>query len=266
MDLLRNLEKEAEGWSPADMNDAKSVEVGNTLKAIGLQVLKLQLRSSEKQMRAMLERVQAGDVTTVEFSRIIRELRVRIEEDLEDRVFYCITDGSKIDRFFKRDDQHVAYLRPKPIDDVFDKVIIGRFPDCIDDLEAVRACYIVSVYTSCVFHLMRVVEHGLMEVAKLAAIEDPKPSWGAVLGKVDLYAFRTEYKDLPDGVKPHRELLKELSPEMHAIQYAWRNRVSHVENKLIPVKPIDHPIATEIMSAVQAFMRSLAERLPPIEK
>ena len=94
---------------------------------------------------------------------------------------------------------------------------------------------------------MRVVEHGVMELAPLAGIKDAKPSWGSVLSKVDQCAFKTEYKDLPDEVKPYRELLRELSPEMHAIQYAWRNRVMHIENKIVPVEPIDHPIARQII-------------------
>jgi hypothetical protein len=89
-----------------------------------------------------------------------------------------------------------------------------------------------------------------------------KPSWGAVLSKLDKYAYRTEHKDLPVPLQPHIDLIKKLLPKMHAIQHAWRNKVSHVEDKLIPTNAITDDMALEIFNAVQAFMRMLAAELP----
>jgi hypothetical protein len=117
-------------------------------------------------------------------------------------------------------------------------------------------------YTACVFHLMRIVECAVLRLAKLAEIKDPKPSWGAVLSKLDKYAFRTDYKDLPPAVQPHIGIIKKLLPAMHAIQHAWRNKVSHVEDKLIPADVFNETTALEVMNAVQVFMRMLAEELP----
>lgn len=140
--------------------------------------------------------------------------------------------------------------------------VVVRFPNCADDIDAFVHCFVTASYTASVFHLMRVVEIGVIEVAKLIEVEDSKPSWGAILSKADKYAFRTEYKDLPDSIRPHKELLASLSNEMHGIQRAWRNKVAHIETKLVPVGHIDEEIAGEIMTAVEVFMRSLSERLP----
>lgn len=259
---LRSLESAAKTWTienPAD--DEMSRQVNELLVATVTNCAWLRLRSAWKQLHTIQKRVKSGTCRNDEFAQLISELRRRIFEDLDDRVFYCVTETSKLDRFFKHNDK--GYLVAKQADEAFEPRVVNRFPECLDDLIGASKCYIAACYTACVFHLMRVVERGLAEVASLAGITDPKASWGAVLSKIDLYAFRTKHQDLPDGVKPHHDLLRDLSAEMHAIQHAWRNRVSHIENKLIPDKPIEDPqIASEVMTAVEAFMRSLADRLP----
>jgi hypothetical protein len=73
---------------------------------------------------------------------------------------------------------------------------------------------------------------------------------------------QAEYKDLPLAVQPHRELMKELIPKMQAIEHGWRNRMIHVENKLVPTDGIGPEIAAEVMNATKAFMRMLGEKLP----
>jgi hypothetical protein len=265
MDNLRELETRAKRWSETGSNtDTPDEIIGRLIKDIELNVNYLDLRSAKKQLLRLYERVREK-CSFVEFASLIEQLHVRIVEDLEDRVFYCINDPHKLETFFSKEysQKPRSFIRMKSPNEVFDSEIIVRFPDATDDLKQAILCYVASCYTAAVFHLMRVVEQGVMEMARMADIKDPKASWGAVLAKVDKYCFQTKYEDLPDRVKPHRELLKTLIPEMHAIQHAWRNRVSHIENKLIPTDPIDQTIAREIFTTVEVFMRSLVKRLPP---
>ena len=267
MDDLRGLELRAKHWTDTNSPpDAPNEAIADLIKNVAINVRHLNLRSSIKQMLRLHDRIASGTCRTSELSSLVAELRVRIVEDLGDRAFYCVNDPQEIEEMFIQEaPDRPGGLRIKRPDEIFDPVILSRFGDCVDDLEQAIRCYIFSCYTACVFHLMKVVEQGVREVAVLAGLTDDKPSWGAVLNIVDKYAFRTEHKDLPAGVKPHRDLLTELSSEMHAIQRAWRNRVSHIENKLIPTREIDGPIAHEIMITVGAFMRSLAHRLPAKE-
>jgi uncharacterized protein (DUF2132 family) len=153
----------------------------------------------------------------------------------------------------------------KRVDEVY-PTIAKRFPEAIDDLVGFSTCYLSCAYTAAVFHLMRVVERGLSEIASLAAMKDNKPSWGSVLRHLEKTAYKTEYNDLPDAVKPHVALIKDAIPKMQAIEHAWRNRIMHIENKLYPMEPIDKPVASDIMNAVEGFMRILAERLPAREQ
>ena len=266
MDGLKELENFAKEVS-GDTTQEQDEKFSQIMYSVGFHIAALKLRSSWKWMKHLDSEIGTNaTLGSKDIGERVSQLRFRILEDLGDRLFFCVTDNDKIDRFFKKTQEgNQEILAWKRVDEAFDASIIARFPDCVDDLIESGKCYVGSCYSACAFHLMRVVEQGLMEVAGLAGITDPSPSWGAVLNTVDKYCFRAKFEELPADVQKNRALLRELSAEMHAIQYAWRNRVAHIENKLIPVKPIDHPVATELMTTVQAFMRSLAARLPAHE-
>jgi len=229
--------------------------------------------SSTRQLARIRERFDQGAMNSPtgqgriplpELSNLVSELRIRIDEDLQDRVFFCLADPITIQKFFKKNpyEPDRGYLIFKDLSEVFDGKVLQQFPEATNDIAGACDCYMHDCYMACVFHLMRIVECAVLRLAKLAEIKDPKPSWGAVLGKLDKYAFRTDYKDLPPTVKPHIGIIKKLLPAMHAIQHAWRNKVSHVEDKLIPTDAFNETSALEVMNAVQAFMRMLAEELP----
>lgn len=51
---------------------------------------------------------------------------------------------------------------------------------------------------------------------------------------------------------------------MEALKNAWRNKISHAQGKLNLLSPaFTREIAEEILIATRAFMRRLAEGLPP---
>ncbi len=268
LDDLRTLETEVVLWGdPPDADPARVEKAAQTIQNIVGSCEALELGSALKQIRHLAKRVESYEVQSVEFGSMLRELRRRVNEDFEDRIFFCVTNTSKIRRFFKlvaREDGEQPVLVEKYADELFDPSIAARFGAAIDDIEEACRCHVASRYTACVFHLMRVVEVGVRVTAELVELEDPKPSWGAVLQKIEKIAFRTEYKDVPPGIKPNLAILKDLLPRMQAIQHAWRNNVSHVGDKLIPTSSMfTEEVADEIMNATQAFMRKLAADLPP---
>ena len=94
------------------------------------------------------------------------------------------------------------------------------------------------------FHLMRVVQVGVMELAVIAGLKDPSPSWGSVLQFIEKLVLLTKHEDVDIHVRPHRKLLENVLPQMQAIQRAWRNKFSHVGTKIIPTESgITGPIA-----------------------
>ncbi len=231
----------------------------------------LELSSSRKQMRTIWAEIRKAQnkqpsvtMTWETFASLLQQLRERISEDLEDRVFYCVS-ANTVSKFYTRSSDQRQELEFKPADELFDPVILTRFPACMDDIEKACKCLVLMLYTACIFHLMRIVEIGVREVARLSGIVDPKPSWGAVLQKVEKIVLRTRFCEVEQSIQPHIPVLTDLLPRMQAIQHAWRNKVSHVEDKLIPIEGrIDVEVASEIMTAVQAFMRKLATDLPVV--
>jgi hypothetical protein len=110
---------------------------------------------------------------------------------------------------------------------------------------------------------MRVVEIGVLKIARVAVISDSKPSLGAIFKKVEKLVLRTEYDALPAAVQPHIGLLKDMLPRLQAVQHAWRNKVTHVEDKLIPATAeSNEEICWEVLITTRALMRKLAEDLP----
>jgi hypothetical protein len=257
MDDLRTLEEQLRfpnQLSQADV-DVRLAHIYGHCDGLGLS-------SSIKQIR-YIRSPQSAEETPIEK---LRQLRRRIHEDLEDQVCFIVNDPSTIRRFFKVQHYEVFdadILIPLGADELFDPSVAARFPACVDDIEQAARCFISNRYTACVFHLMRVVEVAVHKVAKLCGSTDPKASWGANLDRVEKIVLRTKFEDVDPLIKPHRPLLEKLLPEMQAIQRAWRNKVSHVEDKIIPIEArIDEEVANEIMVAVQSFMRDLSKQLP----
>jgi len=266
LDSLRALEQETRFSVNTPASQQRRMETLG-LAAEGCRILSL--GSATKQLLRMAE-ASGRAMPLKDFVSMVAELRLRITEDLADKVFYCVTDGAVVMQFFRRNDPSIdddetlqpLSLLPKRAYELFDASISKRFAETISDVEDAARCFVFEQYTACIFHLMRVVEHGVMRLGALLDSQDPKPSWGAILKRVEKYALYTEFKDLPVSLQPHKEFLRQVLPRMQAIQHAWRNKVDHVGSRLIPTEATDAKTASEIMTATEAFMRALAKELP----
>jgi hypothetical protein len=240
-------------------------ELNRTIEVLAGYCLALELSSAQKQLRNIGQRIKR-EFKLAEYQEMLAEFRRRIQEDLEDRLFFCVYDDGLLSRFFTRQTNEYfgeSVLVIKHADELFDKEIANRFPATINDIEDACKCFVFDRFTACVFHLMRIVEVGVLKLAKLIDYQDPKPSWGTILDKVDKYALRTKYADLPPKIQPHVELLRSFLPHMQAVQRAWRNNVSHVEDRIIPAsEKLTPEDAKEIMEATQSLMKHLAKELP----
>ncbi len=269
MEKLQELEAEATKWSRTGTTKERFQEMTAIIVKAEDSCDLLALSSAKKQiarMRAASE--TGGGLLYNDLVTMIAEMRVRIKEDLEDKVFLCVSDRSLIDRFFivatkEEYSSGVGLLVPRVAHQLFHPSIVERMEEVSDDIVEACRCFFADRFTASVFHLMRIVEYGLVEVAALAGIEDQKPSWGSLLNALDKLANRTKHDELPLAIQPHIQLIRELLPRLHAIQHAWRNKIVHVENKLIPTGSVTPEIANDIMNAVEIFMKTLVASLPP---
>src|SRR5262249_36883249 len=122
----------------------------------------LDLRSARKQIRAIYARLEMFPLTYNDLSRMLQELRRRVIEDLEDKVFFCIP-YDRVDRFFERSKN--GDLEQKTSYSLFGEQSCNAFPSSIRDIEEAAKCLVVGRSTASVFHLMRVMEIGLRSLA-----------------------------------------------------------------------------------------------------
>lgn len=142
--------------------------------------------------------------------------------------------------------------------------IIARFPKTLRDVEEAQKCLALSRYTATVFHSLQIVEVGLIELGTFINVNDPTSGWTSVAQRLKKI-IDTKYQDLDSFEKANRPFLEQLQGTVEALKNAWRNKISHAHGKLTVMTGQEfHPdVAEEILSATRAFMRRLAEGLPP---
>jgi len=136
--------------------------------------------------------------------------------------------------------------------------VITRFR-CGDDVEESRKCLALGRYTASVFHMMKVVEFGVLELqAFVIAPPDPKGHFGGVINKLEDILQHTRYAQVPPLMQPKLPMLREALPQLHAVKDAWRDKVSHCGNSIIPTGVFGEDKAMEVHNASLALMRNLA--------
>ena len=139
---------------------------------------------------------------------------------------------------------------------------ITRFPSIVDDVVEVSKCFALSRYSAAVFHSVQIVEAGLIELDTFIGVSDPRSGWTAVSKALDAIVQKP-YKDRTRFEKRNFEFLEQMQGTVLALKNAWRNKISHVQGRLVVMSTEFSPeIAEEIMFATRAFIRRLAEGIP----
>lgn len=172
-----------------------------------------------------------------DLGRDVIEVQLRMNDELEACTLFLLTHEEA--NFYS--DHH------------FPISVVDYFQESIFDMEEAGKCRAVERPTACVFHLMRVTEHGIQAVAKLIGITDPRPNWEPIILKIDS-ELKQPYEKRQ--FKGSGDLLASISTHFHTVKIAWRNRVMHIEKKYTGEE------AREIYAATVGLMRYLAENLP----
>lgn len=135
--------------------------------------------------------------------------------------------------------------------------VIERFPDIGFDVEEASKCFALSRYTACVFHASRIAEVGAVAVGKAVGYNDPKPSLHSALNYLEnaLRVARENYPQANPGIKVNVHFYAEIVVHMQAVNQAWRQRVSHMDNKYTEEE------AERGFIAIKSLMQHIATRL-----
>lgn len=146
--------------------------------------------------------------------------------------------------------------------DLFGDKVSAKFYSADDDIREAGNCYASGIYTACVFHLMRVLEHGLRALAKRLKVTFPKnpktpvdlKTWGEIIGAIEV-AIRNlpTPKTLKESATS--EFYNTAAAQFRFFKDAWRNNVMHTRTTY------DEHQAMSVMVHVREFMYHLAARL-----
>ncbi len=152
-------------------------------------------------------------------------------------------------------EQAQYYDRPK----LFGDRVYQNFKSARQDVLEAGNCYATDNFTACVFHLMRVAEHGMralaidLKIKKVGKHPLAYAEWGPVCG-----ALATKVKTLQN--KPGRGPIKsallkrygDAASQADFINEIWRKDVSHAR------QPYNGPDALSALTRVREFMQSLS--------
>jgi hypothetical protein len=233
--------------------------MGDAVGRIAANCDELQLVSARKQVDRINKSLDLRSLPLyTELGGLLSELRIRIQEDLEEHVFYQV-GASKVNDFFKRvSDDDGEKWTPKTAGEVFGRAVTNKFPSASWDLAEASKCLVTSRNTACVFHLMRALELGLGALGKPFAVSLDHTNWGTALDQIEK-AIRAmpanpAWKGLPD-FKAQHEFYSQVASHFGILKDAWRNYTAHARGRY------DEEEAWDILRNVRGFMQKLATRL-----
>lgn len=175
----------------------------------------------------------------------MRMLHAIIKDELRERLFM----------FIPQDD--AEWFEKK---DGFGIEVSTAFHSAIEDIKEAGTCYATGRYTACVFHLMRILEHGLKALAKNLSLTFGKKTWGKIIGMID-EKIDDFYKSNPqtEAEIERLQFLSEAATDFRYFKNSWRDHVSHLRYTCK-----DRGEALLILNHVKSFMVHLSTQLTEI--
>lgn len=212
--------------------ESRLTEIGGHARFLGLNVAVAGIRDFVARLKNPV--FPMPDVREAETR--LGEIKRAIEADLQGKVFM----------YFPSDKMH--YYSEKAL---FGEEVENKLPAVSSDIAEAGRCLACGRHTAVVFHLMRVMEAGVKELAAtLKAKVNPRDAWGDVLNSID-----AEIKKLPIGTpaeKNRKSDCEGVRASLHAVKEAWRNPTMHDITRTYTEEE-----AQDIWDCVRAFMHRL---------
>jgi hypothetical protein len=197
---------------------------------------KLNLPLSQNQIETVVDAVHGNDVEAVR--RSFAELQKRVYQELKAKVVFCLP-GEKV-RYWSS-----FWL--------IDTKIYDHFPSAWHEFQRAGHCYAFGENTACVFHVMRIVDFGLRQVAKSLGIEYDARNWSGIGNKIQ-EKMEQKYNTKTDEWKKSEPMYAEILTDILAIGRGHRNPVLHELEKKYEERDAQH-----MLNVVEGFMLHLAK-------
>lgn len=138
---------------------------------------------------------------------------------------------------------------------------VERWSQTETDIKEAAICYALDRFAASIFHILRVAEFGVIQVADLLNESGDKPGWASAdrLKRI----LDKKHEDRSPLQQRHSQLLMDIVPMIVGVRDSVRHKISHVDNRLDWLDTnIGATVAQEVISATRGFMRRLAAELP----
>jgi hypothetical protein len=206
------------------------------------------LSASSATIRKIIEELKKDGCKWSGVSLLASEPVGRLVDETGDKVFFSLT--LRESEFFNNCKRG------------WEKAVV-RFPAVVTDVEEASKCFALSRYASSVFHSVQIVEAGLIALGGFLRVKDPNSGWTAVSQALKKVIDKS-HKDRTLFERRNFKFLEQMQGTVEGLKNAWRNKISHTQGRLVLMTTDFSPdVAEEILLATRAFMRRLAEDLPP---
>jgi len=163
-------------------------------------------------------------------------LNERIFDELNTRLVFIIS--SKEEEYYN------------PEGTIFEKEIVDKFPNMVEDIVEAGNCFACNRYTACVFHLMRIIERAVQILANKLDIP-PTITYDEEWQKI-INAIRGKLNTLyPKHNNQDRIRYEAIIGHLETVKIAWRNPTMH------PKATYTEEEAKAILGAVEIFLKDL---------
>lgn len=211
------------------------------------EIERFKLSESLKYARRLGDYLERGGYTYGDYQSRVAILRERIDDELRDITFMFIPKCE------------VKFYENKSL---FGENVKAKFPSGLDDIKEAGSCFATGRATACVFHSMRVVEHGLRALAKDLRVKLPKKrhidleDWGGLIDAIEgKIATIERTKRRTKQRETDLQFYHGAAAQFRHFKNAWRNHVMHSR---VTYELEDAGI---VLRHVDEFMQHLATRL-----
>lgn len=233
-----------QGDRPLTPSEREASGIDERLRDLRTRCEALGLRMTIKQIDRCLALSELQAVAIVAFSV---EILDRFQDELEEHPFVSLTSEE-------------AVLFKQPLKGW--ETVVERFGSAFD-VEEARKCLAFERYTAAVFHLMKIVESGVLELQLFLQTPDVKAHFGSVVSKLEDMTQKQRYDHISPRLQSHLPFLREVLTQLHAVKDSWRNKVTHVDAFIIPSETFTAEMALGAHDATLLLMKKLCGGLPP---
>jgi hypothetical protein len=178
-----------------------------------------------------------GRLTYANLGEYLEELRNRMTDELKHSLLVFIPN-----------DKAKYYRNKLP----FGREVVDKWPSLAYDIEEAARCFATDRHTATVFHLMRIMEVGVLAFAKVLKIKLPSQKewyWGNIIPVINdkLNSMKAKTPRAKDRKRP----LQEGAAYLHHVKEVWRNQTMH------PKATYTEHEAERVFANVKQFMEFL---------